>query len=142
LCLLVAAELCRRKTQGEAEDADTSGVELARSVLPKILKGWEEKYGREYVANLDETGLLWKLLPSWTLSDTSSAAGTKMRKDRMTVVPVVSATGKLLVKAIINKSKRPHAFGRTFQPSQLGVEWYNNAKAWMRADIFSPMMTK
>lgn len=58
----------------------------------------------------------------------------------MTVVPIVTATGQVLAKAVINNSANPYAFKMTFQPSQVGVQWYYNTKAWMRTDIFSKMM--
>lgn len=125
---------------GEAADANMEGVELARQVLHGIIEQWSAKHGAGNIANADETGLLWKALPSKTLS-TTRESGYKLRKDRMTACFAVTAKGEKLVMAVINKSETPRSFG-SFRPQQLGIWWYSNKKAWMRKEIFSPMMQR
>lgn len=116
--MMFATALCSRSTHGEGEDADEAGIQLARSVLPRVISSWAGQHGKENIANLNETGLLWKALPSRTLSD-SSTTGSKVCKHRVTVVPIVTATGQVLAKAVINNSANPYAFKKSFQPSQV-----------------------
>ena len=58
--------LLRRNAHGESNSADTSGVELARRAVPKIIE--DGSYKPEDVFNFDETGLFTKSRPSASLS--------------------------------------------------------------------------
>ena len=54
--------LLRRNAHGESNSADTSGVELARRAVPKIIE--DGNFKPEDVFNFDETGLFTKSRPS------------------------------------------------------------------------------
>ena len=58
--------LLRRNAHGESNSADTSGVELARRAVPKIIE--EGNFKPKDVFNFDETGLFTKSRPSASLS--------------------------------------------------------------------------
>lgn len=58
--------LLRRNAHGESNSADTSGVELARRAVPKIIE--DGNFKPEDVFNFDETGLFTKSRPSASLS--------------------------------------------------------------------------
>ena len=51
------------KVFGEAEDVDQSQINKAKEDMLK----WMEFYGADSIFNMDETGLFYKLRPSYTL---------------------------------------------------------------------------
>ena len=57
--------------------------------------------------------------------------GTKINKYRITIALSMNSDGKEKLKPlIINKSRRPRSFGKTFNPQNI-CSYYHNAKAWM-----------
>ena len=58
----------------------------------KALQEVAEGYAEEDIYNMDETGLFWKMMPSWELSS-QSLPGLKKDKTRITLVFCVNATG-------------------------------------------------
>ena len=61
--------------------------------------------------------------------------GKKMQKERVTLALTTNATGTDKLKpVVIGTAKRPRAFGRTWQPSEL-VDYYNSSNAWMTTPV-------
>ena len=64
-------------------------------------------------------------------------AGCKRSKERITVALCANADGTVKIKPfVIAKSRRPHCFGKDFNP-EVYVRYRNNKKAWMTGDMFS-----
>lgn len=89
--------------------------------------------------NCDETGLFWKALPKKTLasSSESSAAGYKVRKERISILVCSNASGcHQLPLAVIGKSKNPRVF-KNINRDFLPVKYFSQRSAWMAQEIFS-----
>jgi hypothetical protein len=67
---------------GEAGDANLEGVALARASLPGLLEA--RGYSKEDCYNQDETGLLWRQMPTRTHAS-ARKAGKKTEMERVTV---------------------------------------------------------
>ncbi|KAF0147144.1 MAG: Uncharacterized protein FD143_3102 [Ignavibacteria bacterium] len=118
--------IARYKLTGESNAVDLLSVNTGRVELQKVLAA----YSPEDIANLDETGVFYRLPPNSTLA-TKPIHGTKKIKDRLTVVLCSNATGSFKMKPIvIGKAARPRCFGKTFNPNNL-VTYKSNANAWM-----------
>jgi len=90
---------------------------------------------------MDETALFYKLQPCHTLA-TSSINGQKVTKERITVALCMNADGSDKLKPIIiNKSKRPRSFGKSFNPQSI-CSYYHNPKAWMNMVVFKDWLLK
>jgi hypothetical protein len=115
---------------GEANDADDTGVELARKAIPKIVE--EVVYPADNISNQDDTGQFWRQGPQRSLA-TGKQAGRKKDKQHITVSLSCNATGTDKRELfVIGKAKRPRSFPKTFQPQRdWGVRYRNNKKAWM-----------
>ena len=99
-------------------------VQTGREDLQRVL----QDYDPDDIFNLDETGLFYRLGPSYTLA-TTKLSGTKKSKDRLTVALTSNATGSTKLKPfVISKVNRPRCFGKTYNP--------DTAKAWMTSDLF------
>jgi hypothetical protein len=85
-------------------------------------------YPPENVLNIDETGLFWKLFPSYIFV-TEAGSGGKKSKDRITVALTINATGTDKWEPwIIGKSKDPCCF-TNINYRLLGIQYrYNNSK--------------
>jgi hypothetical protein len=121
---------------GEANDADSYGIKLARNAIPKIVN--DGGYAAQDIYNQDETGQFWRQLPQRSLA-TGKRAGRKKDKQRITVSLCCNATGTDKRELfVIGKSKRPRSFPRNFQPERdWGIRYRHNNKAWMMAADFS-----
>ncbi|GBO15325.1 Jerky [Araneus ventricosus] len=90
----------------------------------------------EQIYNADETGLLWRCLPTSTLAGggEKAAKGFKKNKDRLTVLLCANASGNHRVTPfVIGKSAKPRAFKNvTHMPAQYKAQ----SNAWMTAALF------
>ncbi|ESO94078.1 hypothetical protein LOTGIDRAFT_83307, partial [Lottia gigantea] len=119
---------CHFKGEAVSENktTDIKGEEKLNSVLAD--------YTDENIFNIDETDLLFKLGPTYTLASVSSV---KCSKERITVALCANATGTMKIKPfVIGKTRRPHSFGMYFNP-ELYVRYRFNAKAWMTSELFA-----
>ncbi|GBM28161.1 Jerky [Araneus ventricosus] len=90
----------------------------------------------EQIYNADETGLLWKCLPTSTLAGRGekAAKGLKKNKDRLTVLLCANASGNHRVTPfVIGKSAKPRAFKNV---THLPVQYKAQSNAWMTAALF------
>jgi hypothetical protein len=92
------------------------------------------EYKEEDIYNMDETGLLWRMLPSRGLLS-QSQPGLKKDKTRVSLALCVNATGTdRLPVWIIGQAKTPRAL-RDVSISSMGGRWRWNKKAWMNTTI-------
>lgn len=87
------------------------------------------------VYNADESGLLWRVIPSKTFVSHSEKAvpGRKVSKERVTILPCANASGTHKLKmVVIGKSNNP----RAFKNIDLPVHYYGQKSAWMTKDLF------
>ena len=102
----------RKLYLGEADSADMTAVQTGWADLQRVL----QDYDPDDIFNLDETGLFFRLGPSYTLA-TTKVSGTKKSKDRLTVALTSNATGSTKLKPfVISKVNRPRCFGKTYNP--------------------------
>ena len=124
-------ELKNVSPHGEIASADTAEAEV---FVNNKFKGIIEEggYEPEQVFNMDETGLLWKRMPSRTfiMQGEAKAPGFKAQKDRLTLVMCGNAAAFMIKPGLIYRSKNPRAL-KTKNKDALPVYWMHNAKAWM-----------
>jgi len=96
----------------------------------------DHHYSRDQIYNADETGLMWKSLPSKTLVATyeKKAPGRKVFKDRVTIMICsnVSGTHKIPL-LVIGKVKKPRCFKNI---KVLPVVYKAQRSGWMDRIIF------
>ena len=119
---------------GEAGGVDVAAVEPQMAAIRAKIK----QFDPNYVYNMDETGLFFKLLPNRSYvkqEDVKTVRGTKLMKakDRVTLYVTTNATGTDKVPlSLIGKSKNP----RCFRNKTLKLKYYNQAKAWSDSKVF------
>ncbi|XP_019624404.1 PREDICTED: tigger transposable element-derived protein 6-like [Branchiostoma belcheri] len=126
-----------KRGHGEKKDADTQSAEnWVRDVLPGIL----QEYDEDDIYNCDETGLLYRALPSGTLAQkTETVSGSKKAMDRISVMFCCNMTGTdKLTPLVIGHSRNP----RCFRGQRVPLPWESNKKAWMTAAIFREWVRK
>ena len=122
--------------QGESLSADVSSVDPFKNELSSIME--EEGYTLNQVFNADETGLLWRGMPSKTLVHCGEkyAKNFKKTKDRITLMACANSTGTCkLPLTFIHSSKKPRCF-KHMDMKLLPVHYYYQKKAWMDSHIF------
>ncbi len=80
-------------------------------IFPVEVKEWKERlpsllegYAPEDILNLDETGLFFRQLPDKSLTvKAKDCAGGKKPKNRLTLVLIASAAGKMEKMTVIGK---------------------------------------
>ncbi|KZP22133.1 DDE-domain-containing protein [Athelia psychrophila] len=116
---------------GEAGSADPKTVAEERERMQKITA----EYNLEDIYNGDETALYYGMPPDRGLSN-KAQSGVKGNKVCLTYLFVANATGTdKRPPLIIGKAKKPRAF-KGKNSSQLGFNYWNNAKAWMTGLIY------
>ena len=119
---------------GEAGGVDVAEVEPQMAAIRAKIK----QFDPNYVYNMDETGLFFKVLPNRSYvkqEDVKTVRGTKLMKakDRVTLYVTTNATGTDKVPlSLIGKSKNP----RCFRNKTLKLKYYNQAKAWSDSKVF------
>ena len=122
---------------GEAASAPTQDLDTMRENLRQTLRD----YDPENIFNCDETGLFWKMKPKHTISN-GPVAGTKLSKDRVTVLLTCNATGnEKLPPLFIHKSETPRAL-KNINKKSLPVNYYWNKKSWMQVSIWNEYLKK
>ena len=92
---------------GKRGDVDKETVEDWKKSLPSLCG----RHALKDIFNCDETGLYWRALPSkGMVVKANNAAGVKIKKDRVTLMLLASATGEKLPLQLIGTSKKPGAF--------------------------------
>jgi DDE superfamily endonuclease/Fission yeast centromere protein N-terminal domain/Tc5 transposase DNA-binding domain len=122
----------RYKKHGEAESAPIEESEPRMEEIRETSK----QYPLEDQYNMDETGLLWKLIPDSTLA-TEQQHGRKLEKNRITLAFACNADGsKKLDPWVVNRHQNPRCFG-TKGAGLRGrpLEWRSNPSAWMDTQI-------
>ena len=77
----------------------------------KRLKDITEGYELKDIFNADETGLYFRTLPKKSMvKKGESCKGTKLAKDRVTVLFACSATGEKLKLLVIGDAENPQCF--------------------------------
>lgn len=114
---------------GEKLSSNTNGIDEFIKEMMQIFN--EKNFTMHHLYNADESGLLWKDIPSETLvlSSESEAPGKKKSKERITITACSNLTGTCRIKLqIIGKSQRPRCFQGRVLPEEMVYE--ANAKAW------------
>lgn len=74
------------------------------------------------------------------------ASGTKIGKQRISVLLAASAVGEKFPPLLIGKSKQPRAFTQhgiaQGQTEKHGFFYYSNSTAWMTTEIFEDWLNK
>ena len=121
------------KVSGESAGVDIDTVEGFKSKIPEFIENYEHRN----IFNCDETGLYFRALPDRTLATKSSGhKGTKVSKDRITVMFACSATGEKLKPLVIGKAANPRCF-KNVKKSNMKVTYVSNKRAWMNNKVFS-----
>jgi len=113
------------------------GVEVDKND-PELLSALEElysiivQYDPENVYNMDETGLIFRLLPRYSIpmpnEDISSIRGKKKAKDRVSLIVCGNTSGTHKIPCVmIGKPKEPACI----KDWHWLVPYFNQAKAWM-----------
>ena len=90
-----------------------------------------------FVFNMDESALLFQLVPTTTLSSAwlPEAKGIKQKKTRLSFVLCCNADGSKKIRpTIIGHHLHPRCFKKN-QPK--GVHYFANKTAWMNEEVFS-----
>lgn len=122
--------------QGEKLSADADAANSYIAEFKQIVAA--HSLTIEQIYNADETGLLWKALPSKTLVsyNEKSAPGHKSSKERITIMACSNISGSHKLKLLcIGKAKKPRSFKGT-EMQYFPVDYYNQKKAWMNQAIF------
>ncbi|XP_015431915.1 PREDICTED: jerky protein homolog-like [Dufourea novaeangliae] len=120
----------------EKYGADNNDAKTFIRHLHKTIRDLEVNLNNLY--NMDETGLLWKYLPSKivTLERERRAYEEKMKKDRVTVGFCANATGThKLPLLFINKDASPRALKHC--KNRLPVVFKAQRNAWLNKQIFA-----
>jgi len=130
-------DICNIVMHGQAGDANlaaaAAGVEKIRRRL--------DAYPPDRIYNMDETGLLYKCLPSRSYvprRDRRSARGTKAMRsmDRVTLVLCTNATGShKLPVAMVGTANKPLCFRGEGNASPL--PYFAQKKAWMDKYVYA-----
>ena len=119
---------------GEAGGVDMAAAEAQM----ELIRAAVQEYGLEFVYNMDETGLFFRLLPNRAYvkkEEARSARGSKLMKakDRVTLYVTTNGTGTdLLPLGVIGTAKDPRCFRLTNPP----LPYYSQRKAWSDSNTF------
>ena len=97
-----------------------------------------QDYNLDDIYNCDETGLLFRTMPTKSYVEKSdNAHGTKCSKERLTVMLCCNMSGTDKCKPlVIGKSLRPRCF-KHIDSKSLPVDYQANKKAWMNYILFT-----
>lgn len=124
----------RLDVTGETLSANQNSAEKYKDEFEKIVA--DNDLTPEQIYNADETGLLWRCLPTSTLAGggEKAAKGFKKNKDRLTVLLCANASGNhRMTPFVIGKSAKPRAFKNA---PHLPVQYDAQSNAWMTAALF------
>ncbi|XP_059217624.1 tigger transposable element-derived protein 6-like [Stomoxys calcitrans] len=123
-----------KKLHGEKNSANTvAASEWIKNILPEMLKNYSE----DDIYNADETALLYKALPGGTLANRSDQpSGSKISKDRITLLFITNSTGSDKYVFSVGKSSN----SRCFKGKNLPVNYSANKKAWMTSILWTEII--
>ena len=125
---------------GESADVSQQTVDQWREKLPLICDG----YADCDIYNMDETAIFYRLLPNKSyIKQGEERHGTKVIKDRYTVVCCANLAGEKEKLTIIGKSKRPHSFPKkkaVLANFNKFVTYRNNRKGWQTSQLFTEFL--
>lgn len=126
-------QLKTKKINGEMMAADEQAAMEYAHNYEKLVEG----YSDDQVFNADETGLVYKLLPSRTVARSKDQpSGWKKARERITVLFCANKTGTIrLPLLVVGKSNNPHCF-RGINKNTLPVVYTHQKSAWMTGGIF------
>lgn len=112
------------------EDAAKTFVDNFRTFIKK------NEINVESIYNMDESGLLWKALPTKTSNgENEKLAACKLRRERITISLCANATGThKLMPLIISKFKKPRALKNAME--NLPVSLKSQKSSWMDQELF------
>lgn len=120
------------KISGESAGVRVDDVDGFKARIPEFIGDYDMKD----VFNCDETGLYYRALPDKTLSVKGSLTkGSKVSKERITVMFTCSALGEKLKPLVFGKFENPRCF-KNVNKKNLGVKYVANNKAWMNSHVF------
>ena len=130
---------------GEGASVNWEGLlEWFDKTLPPIL----EKFDLKNIWNCDELGLFYRQLPNKSLVRKSQPTpkGSKLRKDRVTVLLCGSATGERFMPLVVGTAANPRAFVankvRDGKTERLGFVYKHNKTAWVTRDFFEDYLQR
>lgn len=126
-------QLTTKKINGEMVAADEqAAIEYAHNYQSIV-----NAYSDDQIFNADETGLVYKLLPSRTVArKTEKPSGWKKARERITVLFCANKSGTIrLPLLVVGKSNNPHCF-RGIDKNSLPVIYKHQKSAWMTASLF------
>lgn len=124
----------RLDVAGESKSADENAAQEYKNIFSTLVS--QRKLTRCQVYNADETGLLWRCLPTSTLAggDETCAEGFKKNKDRVTVMLCANAAGDhKITPFVIGKYKKPTALKYVLN---LPLHYDAQRNAWMNSELF------
>ena len=127
------------KMKGEAASADIEGAEKFILEFKNIIA--EGNYSEHQIINVDETSKFYRAGPTKCFAPRDSekkVSGTKIRKERVTLMVGGNASGDLKLKPlVIGKVETPHCFKvNKINRARLPVHYRFNKTAWMTKAIF------
>ena len=129
------------KMSGEASSADVAEVSPFREKLLKIIA--EEGLVYAQIYNFDETGLVWRALPTNTQASKAmgEVRGRKLDKARISVLVGGNADGTHRLKpVVVGKAKKPRSLKDVMD--RLPVHYYSSHNAWFTSAIFTDVFHK
>ena len=129
------------KMSGESSSANVADVSPFREKLLKIIA--EEGLVYAQIYNFDETGLVWRALPTNTQASQAmgEVRGRKLDKARISVLVGGNADGTHRLKpVVVGKAKKPRALKDVMD--RLPVHYYSSHNAWFTSAIFTDVFYK
>uniref|UniRef100_UPI00398F5C4A jerky protein homolog n=1 Tax=Pristiophorus japonicus TaxID=55135 RepID=UPI00398F5C4A len=120
--------------RGGEKSVDNEAAQNYSRIFAEMVQ--EKKLTADQIYNADETGLLWRCLPTATLAAAGEkeAVGFKMNKERLTTLNCANASGEHRLSLLaIGKSRNPRALKGI---AHLPVSYKAQKSAWMDKDIF------
>ena len=118
---------------GESADVDKSCCDQWLEKLPELCQGYQDRD----IYNCDETGIFFRSVPTKSfVRENEVHTGTKVLKDRFTVLLTCNLAGEKEKMWIIGRAKKPHSFPKHSADMQHLCIYRNNSKGWMKSDIF------
>ncbi|XP_017791563.1 PREDICTED: tigger transposable element-derived protein 2-like [Habropoda laboriosa] len=120
---------CKEKASADQDVANTFIDDFKKLIQ-------EKNINLENIYNMDESGLLWKALPTKTLAEDEARniSGYKLRKDRITIGLCTNALGThKIMPLVIYKYKSPRALKHEVS---LPVIFKSQMNAWMDRTLF------
>ena len=127
---------------GESADVSDDVVDIWKKKLPSVCNGYADRD----IYNMDETAIFYRLLPNRSyIQKGETPSGTKIIKDRYTVVVCANLAGDKEKLWIIGKAKQPRSFPRKkahLSQFNCHVEYRANKKGWQTTEFYLEFLRK